>query len=134
MKDLPSKFQNKIKNLSLLANDRNNELKYHKAELESSIAKKEDSRGRHEKKLDECLGKLGMTAQKYFGGEAMVGNKVHLGYESFRRGADTLVQCFNDELDLIQKFTRIYEILASIDTFFQTLHQQNRRIKREQKM
>ena len=56
--------------------------------------------------------------QKYFGGEAMVGNKVHLGYESFRRGDDTLVQCFNDEPELKQKFTRIYEILAAIDTFF----------------
>ena len=52
--------------------------------LEGKTKVKIDNTGPHEKILNESLKTLKMHQEKHFGGEAIQGNRLHLGYVSIR--------------------------------------------------
>ena len=60
---------------------------------------------------------LGMNKERYFGGDAMVGNRLHKGYVSIRGKDYTLTQCFQNHPETRAKFNTLWEILSKVDTF-----------------
>ena len=75
-----------------------------------------DKTGPHEQVLNDSLKALKMHQEKHFGGDAMQGNSVHLGFES-RKNDFTLTKCFEEKPDIRQKFDALLVNLVAFETF-----------------
>ena len=58
-----------------------------------------------------------MNKERYFGGDAMVGNRLHKGYVSIREKDYTLTQCFQNNPETRAKLNTLWEILSKVDVF-----------------
>ena len=50
-----------------------------------------------------------MNQERHFGGDAMVGNRLHKGYNSIRNGDYTLTQCFEDDPEIRDKLNKLWQ-------------------------
>ena len=46
---------------------------------------------------EECLKKLGMSEERYFGKDNLTGNRLHKAYKSVGKGDETIVKTFDDK-------------------------------------
>ena len=65
----------------------------------------------------ESLEKLKISQERHFGGDAVVGNRLHKGYDSIKNGDFTLTDCFDKHPKLRDNMNRLWKNLATVDTF-----------------
>ena len=133
-KDLIEHFITKRKHIENKFSDIQDEL----AALELRLAMKNQefkaTLGPHEMKLEESLKKLGMGEERYLGKDNFTGNRLHRAYKSVSKGDETIVDTFNDEPVLKEKFLKLLENLSKIDSYFSIANitpQQNESMARE---
>ena len=78
-------------------------------DLQAFNQEKNSSMGDCEKKLEESLNKLKMKQEKYFSGDAFVGNTCKKAYDSIRKNDDTLVECLEDEPETREIFNNFQD-------------------------
>ena len=59
-----------------------------------------------------------MSQERHFGGDAMVGNRLHNGYVSIREGDFTLTECFEEYPEIRNKFNFLWKNLTKGDQHF----------------
>ena len=56
--------------------------------------------------------------ERHSGGDSMVGNRLHRGYESIRENHYTLTSCFEDYPEIRSKFNTLWENVSSAEKYF----------------
>jgi hypothetical protein len=73
--------------------------------------------GKYENKLEQASEKLGLKSEVYHGGDAMVGNTVAKIFKDVGRDDSVLLEVFEDQPDLQNKFQSIWTILSTCFTY-----------------
>ena len=90
--------------------------------MKNKVNQKDAAKGKFEKTFDKSLEDLGMATQRYFAGDAMVGNVCKRGYKSPNNGEETLVKCLEDQPEEQNNFLSAFRSLGKIHNLFFTEH------------
>ena len=85
--------------------------------------------GPKERALENSLEKLGMKAEVYFGGDAMVGNICKKAYKSFNDGEEILLEWLNDDEHLRQPYLEAFKLISKFTKCSSMSFPQNKKLK-----
>ena len=108
----------KIINLSKQLSDLQDSRGKYKMSLMAKMQEKIPMVGPCESILNESLSKLKMSQERHFGGDSMVGNRLHKGYVSIRAKDYTLTECFKDYPEIRKKMNDLWENVSTADWYF----------------
>ena len=110
-----------LKKLDRLSSKFQNELAQSIAQKECMIQQKKVEKGSYESQFDDYIkNQMKVINEKYFGGDAMVGNVEHKFHDEILSGNYGFLNCLNDRPAIKMKYKKIWDILSKAKKGFST--------------
>ena len=89
-----------------------------KHELIKALKDKMKVMGPCQTAYEKSSSELGRNKEHYFGGDAMTGNRLHIGYKNALEGKFDLLKGFENYPEEHKKLKKLWTNVAKIDVFF----------------